>query len=498
MNTRSLTGSHVQFGNVRHGQISNRLWLKDNTWLALLLGATLISVYFLPIGVTKLVFLVFAGMAYKTKEYDYIYLIWLFIIIDAPGRLFSATGLHDRRLPLYTLAAGVSFTFQELFLFMYIAKIYINKKKENFIFQKAFNYFFYIIGFVFLYSIFLGMDFSVLVQTIRYLLTWSWIIILPYYINNPERVLGVSRLIFPIVFVVLALQVHTFITGNYLDNILRGENFYINLAVEKGSEASRVVSSFTLLIFATTQALFFMSSKEKFFSSNNYLAGVIFCSIASVVLSATRGWTLAFGFLILASLIQISKNGKIVRLFNLMIASIVVIYVLQYSFPLIRHQFEASIDRLSTITLLLEGDVTAGGTLSRIDLRGKRVMEHFWRSPVIGWGFSKEYFRYADGHVGLQTMLLNVGIVGFTYLIILYFYICLKIWLISRKLVVRSFLGSGIIIYLFSLIALFMIHTSSTQFWGFIIHFGQTIKVLTIAFLLASFNALVVHLNDND
>ena len=470
-----------------------KIWSAENSKLMLLLGVTFVSVYFTPPIFNKFVFLIFLILAYRSKEEDYFWLVWFFIVIDAPGRLFSAEGLYDKRIPLYSVTGGISFTFSQLFLFVYIAKMYFENRKFDFAFKEMFNYFFIIIGVFLLYSFLLGMGPGTIVIVLKSLLPWAWILIIPYYVRTPEQIAKVSQLVFPFVFIGIGFQIHTFITGNYLDYMLRGVKLdYINLVVEEGGKASRVWVSTFLMLYALTQALFYMVSKKKAFSSSNYLAAVVFTAFASIFLSATRGWLLAYGFLIMASVFLMSKSGKVKKLINLAIASVVMVYILQFSFPLVRHQFEAALDRFATMELLLSGDVTAGGTLKRIDVRGKRVMDQFYESPLIGWGFSDTYFAYEDGHVGQQNILLNVGIIGFLYLNFFYGYLCLKIWVYSGNKQIRSIWGNGFLVYLFSLLAIFIIHGSSTQFWGFIIE-GMTTKITLISFIIASINAIIVH-----
>ncbi len=462
---------------------------RDIVRLTLLMGITFASVYYAPISANRLVFLAFLLLAYRSKD-DYLWLAWFFIINDAPGRLFSAEGLLDHRIPLYPLAAGASIEFQELFVFMYIAKAFFGGQRLEYIFKRAFTVFFIILGIFLLYSVLLGLSMKNGIQAFKYLIPWAWIFIIPYYLRSPEQIEKASRLLFPFVFLALALQIHTFVTGKYLDHILRGEKFIFNLAVDESSEVSRVWASVFILLYCSAQALFYMAAREKIFRYN-YLAAIVFCSVASIFLSATRGWMLGIGFLAAASVFQMSKSGKIHRMINLALASVAVVFILQWSFPLVRHQFDAALERFSTLKLLASGDITAGGTLKRIDVRGKRVLQAFNENPVFGWGVSDTYFEYADGHVGPQNILLNVGVAGFVYLNLLYVFLCLKVWAFSQEKKVRAKWGGALIIYVLALVTIFIIHGSSTQFWGYVMQFEQTEKIITFSFLFASVNALV-------
>lgn len=143
---------------------------------------------------------------------------------------------------------------------------------------------------------------------------------------------------------------------------------------------------------------------------------------------------------------------------------------------------------ISTLEKLVAGDITAGGTLARLDIRGPRVMNKFWQSPILGWGFANGYYEYADGHVGHQNILLNVGIVGYLFVNGLFIYLCIKIWSLCRKVEAEGLLKRAPLVYIGALIAVYVIHTSSTQFWGFDMYYDQIKKVLFFSLLFTAVN----------
>ena len=474
---------------------TSKLWEFDLIQLVILLAVTFFSVYYTPPVVNRLVFLVFLPLAYRSNK-DFLWLAWFFIIIDAPGRLFSATAADDLRIPLYSLAGGVSLEFSELFLFTYLLKFFIAKPPLKFVFKPAFKVFGIVILLFLFYSLLLGMGAGSIVDAVKYLLPWGWVVIVPYFVDSPEKVFKATRLLLPIVFLALISQIYVFTTGQYWDYVLRETKFRFSLSVEDGGRASRASSSVYIILFCLIQALFYLASDKKMFKSDNYLAAVVFCAAISIFLSATRGWILAFGLLIFCSVFYLFRGGKSKKLLNLGIASAVILYILQWSVPLIQYQFEAALERFSTLLLLVDGDVTAGGTLERLSVRGKLVMKRFNISPIIGWGFSDGYFDHADAHVGQQNILLNVGVVGFIYLNILYFYFCIKTWLYARAKAIQETWGKALTIYVFGFLIIFLIHGSSSQFWGFIMHFDQTDKIMTYSFIFASISALVLSVYD--
>jgi hypothetical protein len=461
----------------------------DISLFLLLIAASFISVYFFPVVITRIIFLVILAFAFYTK-YDYIYLTWFFIINDAPGRLFMGAGTTDaiQRIPIYSFGPGFSFAFQDLFIIVMVIKFFLSKRELHFIFKNQFIYLYLFASIVFIYSLAFGMSFVNITRTVRLLLPWSLIMIVPFYVNSRAILNRVCLFIFPIVFLALASQLYTFITGRYWVNTLMGIE-QTSLMLEGAMVAVRSYSAGYISFFALIIALFhFFSRQEKY--NNNYLMAIIFTGILSIVLTATRGWILAILILMAGVLLIFANSVRIKSLFYMILAMGILTFITLNYFPLLEKQIQFSFQRVLTLESLAEGDITAGGTLGRLDQRAPRVMSKFWESPVIGWGFSDEYHRFADGHIGHHNILLNVGIFGYLAFLLFYFNLIGKIYTISNLNSVRKIYGNATFILILGLIAVFVIHSTSTQFWGFIMHFSQTAKILFFAFLFASVNII--------
>ena len=148
---------------------------------------------------------------------------------------------------------------------------------------------------------------------------------------------------------------------------------------------------------------------------------VVFSAAMMSILSATRGWMIAFGLIIIMSglLVRTIDFRKIAAL---VLLSALLTFIGSKS-DRIRSQVEFSRDRLLKIESIRSGDLTAKGTLRRLDVRSPRVLKVWKQNPVFGWGFSDVGFKSSDGHVGNQTLLMFSGIVGFVLLngFLLYF-----------------------------------------------------------------------------
>lgn len=208
-------------------------------------------------------------------------------------------------------------------------------------------------------------------------------------------------------------------------------------------------------------ALFILSNR----SSPRYHQVYLYLSIASAVgmvfLSATRGWIISFGLILILYFILILRRSS--RQIIGLAVTLILFLVLGSSVSRIRTQAIYSFKRLSTLEAFATGDITAEGTLYRLNVRGPRVMNKWRENPVFGWGFSDETRKYGDGHVGNQNMLMTTGIVGFALIVGFLIYFCTKLFL--RFLITpRSFIyRNSIPVFLIFLTGWFIIHSTSGQ-----------------------------------
>ena len=467
------------------------IWSRDNTKLLLAFIFTVIIVYIFPkLGVPqiliKLLFLLLLFIIFNSKN-DIFWLSWFFIISDAPGRLFTlSSGGTIYRLPMYTLMSGISLGFNELFLIMYIIK-YLSRKTKVFSLFNEYAKLIIIYGiFTIAYSFILGISQSTLIKSIRLILPWFWLLILPAFISDPKRIEHSFKLIAPFVFICFILSIQAQITGEYLHNILSGESVFRFLG-EVEVDIVRVVHAAHLIFVIEFMALFYLSMERKIYN-NTYLNLIIIIGFITILLSATRGWIIAN--LILFSSVFFMKGFNLMKQFiRICVLVGILIFIVQFFYPQFLFQISKSFERLSTLEALTEGDLTAGGTLARLTERGPRVMSEFYKSPIIGWGFSNYYFAHSDMHVGNQSILLQGGIIGYLFWIGIFLLIIYNILTYGRLYYVKLSIGSGIYVILFALIATFAIHSSSMQMWGF--YGSNQATIFHLTYILTVANAYI-------
>ena len=445
------------------------IWSKENTLFLLTFLLAVVAVYIFPhLGIPqlliKVIFLLLLLAIFRSKN-DVFWLSWFFVVINAPGRLFTVgyrTTVY--RLPLYSLGPGISTGFEELFLIVYLIKFLLKKDKNINIFKRYWT-FILIYGFITLfYSFGIGLSSGNIVTAIRTIVPWFWVLILPEFISDSDTLAKAFKLLAPFVFINFFIQMYTQITGQYLNDILSGEIWYGFLGSPE-ERLVRITEGFGFTLFCMIMSLFYLCSEDKRFNKT-YLNLIIVTSFIVIFISATRGWIVAT--LILLFSIFFMRGFNFIKQFSITVLILILfVFLLRIVYPSFVLQVSLALQRFGTLKFLIAGDPTAGGTLARISERGPRVMSIFRESPVIGWGLSDRYISSWDMHVGNQTLLMQGGIIGYAIWIICYFLTLLNIYFLNRNSIIRSDIKNGGIVFLMAMIAIFVIHSSSSQILGF-------------------------------
>ena len=93
-------------------------------------------IYFLQPFLARVYFILLVfGFWYSKK--DYFWFAFIFLLIEQPAGFFSGGTASDlQRLPLYTVASGVSFAFYEIFILVAFLKALVKGKKTKLFFDK--------------------------------------------------------------------------------------------------------------------------------------------------------------------------------------------------------------------------------------------------------------------------------------------------------------------------------------------------------------------------
>jgi hypothetical protein len=239
-------------------------------------------------------------------------------------------------------------------------------------------------------------------------------------------------------------------------------------------------------------ALYFLSAHTRSFNKF-YLSLIVYLSCFSIFITATRGWIIAIFFVIISCMVVNIRSLKIVPV-------ILLVFFVGFSFIIksslvMEKQLTYSVERLLTMENLAEGDLTARGTLRRLTTRHEPVIKKFMEKPIFGWGYSGEAFDTHDYHVGNQSILMSGGIVGMIVIIYMLFFIIkqpLHLYFNIRK---NGFRKQQLLLIPIFTFGLFIIHSSSTQLFGFMpylypLHFN---KIIFLSIIFSFFNFVYIN-----
>lgn len=422
----------------------------------LLLSATVILTYWAPVYIKSLWYVTILILYYRSKDKAF-WLAFFFATVDGFMGFLGIYSVSIRALPGLPAIELAQF---------YVLLTFIKTIK-----RKTFYFTFYdrYLTVLLLYLVFLivwgqlmGFSgelkdyFRILKLTFPFLLFFT----LPRLLITLESYERLFAFIFLILIAAFITQLTEIITG-----LLPSQA--ITLTEEQISEAGAYRGFYNIgaTLLGFFGALFYLTSRSCNKFNTVYLFSVIISALGMAFLSATRGWILGFSIVIILVLgYSLRINSK--RAVSLIIFAFLII-LLGLSNSNIRKQLHYSTERLKKLEAVASGDITAEGSLSRLDRRGPRVMKIYRESPLFGWGFSDTSRRYSDSHVGNQTLLLNSGIIGFCLLIGFLFFFGWKLLLLFYQRKIHFGMKYSLPVFFIFLIGWFIIHSSSGQHFNF-------------------------------
>ena len=446
--------------------------------------------YYTPAIIHSSFFLILLVFIYQSKN-DEFWIPLLMIMLSAPGYLFYSRGVYH--LPVIGLNAEKGIKYNELVIIVLLLKSFKNYFKISFFYKKGIFYIFLYTFILWFIGIYYGMSFMKIFFTIRYLLPFSLFWSVPALINTREKIYKSLNLIFIFALFSFAMQLIDLIAGNPLSGFL-GESKIIESFTSRevdlnntkifnvNQETVRTIYSVFILTIAFLSSAYLLLINSKVFN-RKYLSVVLILTLLSVFLSATRGWIIAYVLVLFGMYIIKPKQIKYFWV-GLMLITILYIFI-----PSVRFQVSNVFERLTTLESLAKGDVSANGTLSRLSVRGPKVMKKYAESPVLGFGYSMDYYEYADGHVGNQNLLLNSGVVGLSIYLIFLIY---SIYYIYQK---GKLVNKSLWIWIFGLLALLIIHSSSRQIFAYYFDFNTAIGLSSIFYLVDFFTKEQILIN---
>lgn len=415
--------------------------------------------YYQPALVNLVFQLVLLGIFYFSDK-NYLWFAFLFVIISEPGSIFATIEYEKskafaliRESPLGTLFFWLMFIFVAL-----LKALYHNKNRHQFFIKVPI-----IVMLIYFVLLLLVFGINKFPSLIRGTAPWLLIIIIPALFIKIEDYVRFFNIIFYFVFIVLVIQFYNLLTGSSLGEALGGFSLNTYSDLTGTDELLRPTAGITVPFLSLLGTTFFFSLTKKYFNKY-FLYIIIGFSFFSILLTATRGWILASLFIIIFYFIlQSSKYIK--SLIGMTLPVILIILIFSF-IPQLNTQFSLALSRFETILLIAQGDVTAGGTLARIDIRAPRVMKKFYESPLVGNGFGPEAAEYSDGHVGNQNLLMHTGVLGYALFILLWFNYFRKLNRLGKIIHSNNSYKNVHVPLILFLLGIIIIHSTSAQIFG--------------------------------
>lgn len=315
------------------------------------------------------------------------------------------------------------------------------------------------------YVIGVSLEMNVQFRLLKWLVPLFLLYSLPRLFTRIEQWRDVFLYLFPVALLALGAQVFTIATSHapmQHFGVATKAKFAIKVTKEK---TYRGLYNECILLITTFGALFFLAFRPDKYFKSWYCFGIVMANFASVFLSATRGWVLSFGFATVFSMLLVMKLS-FKRLISIVLIAVIFMFGAQF-LPVIGLQIQNAVKRLLTLEKLAEGDMSAGGTLIRLNTRGPRVMKKFEEAPLTGWGFSDEFMETNDLHVGNQNILLHSGVIGYALMHLFFLYFMFKLFVRSIYLPPEHTYKGALLYFCIFFPAWFMLHSSSQQFFSY-------------------------------
>jgi hypothetical protein len=445
--------------------------------------------YYFPHALGNLFFYALLVVFYKSKNNSF-WIAFFFILFNPPGYLFADYSLSNS-LPKLSLTGSVSALYYHLvFIVATFKAIRLKRIQINLFYKKGLFYLLIYLIFLMFFSIIYDGKITRIFGIFLMTLPLSSFYFVPKLITSEHQYVNLFKIIFAFSFILFFAQVWDLITkipiAAYFGETQFGTTSWgteisegdISLFLEETTRSSIYGVNLSLISFIG--GLYYLTLKKNYFNKN-YLIILVATITLSFIMTGTRGWMITL-FFILICFVYININKPVI-FFKIIVLPLLIIFIAFFTSDMVEHFVISGFERLETVVLIINGDNTADGTLSRINERAPRVMKKFKESPIFGFGFTNTYRDYQDGHVGNHTMLLNAGIIGyilFMYLFIQFNYKLFYAYIITTK---KNIYRLPILVFIISFFGMFILHSSSGMMFGYEI--GEKALMLALFFSLA-------------
>ncbi len=432
-------------------------WPIELKFLALIAVTLIITYYTAP--PVRAVWYVILLIFYFFSKNEALWLAFFFSTTDGFAGFF---GFSSVMLPLMPGLPAVEIV--QLYIILSVIKAAQSTKKVHLFYNKYLQILFIYLLFMIIWGQFMGFKgeinvyFRVLKGFIPMLLFYS----IPKLFNTQDTYLRFFKIVFMIVLVAFAAQIFTLLAGV---SPLEAAGFTVDEEADEKNQF-RIFFNVSSTLIGLFGALYYLNRKNTKSSYQIFLYTVVLITLTIAVLSATRGWIISFSMIIFLSVLftGIIRTRRILK-FTLIVAPLLYGVL---SNPTINNQIAFARERLGAMEAIAEGDLSAEGTLQRLDYRSQRVMNAWKENRLFGWGISDKGYEYGDGHVGNQSLLAVSGIVGYILLNGFLIFFVYKILDIYYRSGYRFPARNSLLVFIVFMAGWFVIHSTSGQQFNYI------------------------------
>ena len=378
-----------------------------------------LAVYYAPTLLNYVYFLVVLVLFWRSKH-DYFWFAFYFIIINTPAFLFfESSGEATKRLPLYSLTGGISFSVLDLFVLASLAKVVWLGKMKNFVISQPLRFILIYFALVSIPITFIiGLEDSSFFNNFRPYFYYAVLLSFYFLIDKTEDIFKFGYLMIPYVFFTLFDQLFLLTQDKLLISIINPETIRTIVNNTVTNDARAYFSGFLLVLYAFFFAIQ-LRSNPKYEVVTGLAYAVIGIALATFLLSATRVY-LMIPLAVMGMYVLLGQKGTsdAVRL-SLFVGLFAIIFfslgIISFDFFLrsIWPRFEAFF-----MVLLGGGNLAEFDTVqNRIDEDLPSILEGIMQSPLIGTGFSGVFRNHENNDLGFVNTILIFGVVGFALFI---------------------------------------------------------------------------------
>lgn len=453
-------------------------WAREITEMILLVLVSAIFVYFLSPAITRIYFALLLVLAFRSEK-PYFWIAFMFILINEPAGLFRGSTADDlQRVPLFTFGKGASIAVYDIFFVGYIIKA-LTKIRQPVFFRSSLNVLTFFAVVLFFYSFIAGTSIKTMIIIIRsFVLPFTFFLVAHRLINNKEDFERLIKLLLPFILLALLGQIHEIYFGTYITTYVKhGEKVIAGTGVGLSDDAEAVSRAFDSDLLATI--LFILGGYLLISNTKNFkrlwVVIVMYIDFFICFTSATRGIFITYSIIVINLFYFLSKSSllrarQITSMFVIMLVALGGLQLLKQN-DVLSKQLNNATERLSSIGNYLDQNSSVSDRENkRVDERIPKLMKHIKESPIIGFGFTDKALEYADGHVGFHNQMIEGGILEVLVFLYFIFSVIMKV----RRFTTGFRYGiqkNALRFFAYALLALLVVHGTSSQFFGFNIGF---------------------------